>query len=119
VTATTVEDPAIWKKRVEGLEASGQSCRKYAKQIGVNPNTLAGWRWKLRRRASAASSTKARVPATRECDFVDVTQQIAAALVTETGVIEVELGGAIVRVRGEVDSKMLVRVLRAVGGQRR
>ena len=117
MTAMTVEDPAIWKKRVEGLEASGQSCRKYAKQIGVNPNTLAGWRWKLRRRASAAPSTSG--PATRECDFVDVTTQIAAALVTEAGVIEVELGGAVVRVRGEVDSKMLVRVLRAVGGQRR
>ena len=112
MTATTVEDPAIWKKRVEGLEASGQSCRKYARQIGVNPNTLAGWRWKLRRRATNG-------PATGECDFVDVTKQIAAALVTESGVIEVELGGAVVRVRGEVDSKMLVRVLRAVGGQRR
>jgi transposase-like protein len=117
VTATTVEDPAIWKKRVEGLEASGQSCRKYAKQIGVNPNTLAGWRWKLRRRASAAPATRG--SATRECDFVEVTEQLAAALVTEVGVIEVELGGAVVRVRGEVDSKMLVRVLRAVGGQRR
>ena len=49
---------------------------------------------------------------------MDVTKHLAAALAKETGVIEVELGGALVRVRGEVDGEMLVRVLSAVGGQR-
>jgi hypothetical protein len=29
----------IWKKRVEGWRASGESCKAYAARIGVNPNT--------------------------------------------------------------------------------
>ena len=49
---------------------------------------------------------------------MDVTKQVAAVLAQETGVIEVELGGAVVRVRGEVDGEMLARVLGAVGGRR-
>lgn len=111
--ATKPEDPSVWKKRVEGLEASGQSCSDYARRIGVNANTLAGWRWKLRRRGQPASPEKASAR-----DFVDVTKQVAAVLAQETGVIEVELGGAVVRVRGEVDGEMLARVLGAVGGRR-
>ncbi|MFY0538888.1 hypothetical protein [Nannocystis pusilla] len=50
--------------------------------------------------------------------LVDVTEQVAAALVKELGVIEVELGGALGRVRGEVDGETLARVLGAVGGRR-
>ncbi len=107
--ATKPEDASVWKKRVEGLEASGQSCRDYARRIGVNANTLAGWRWKLRRRGPPAPAEKASAR-----DFVDVTKQVAAA----TGVIEVELGDVVVRVRGEVDGEMLARVLGAVGGRR-
>jgi transposase-like protein len=115
VTARTAEARSIWKKRVEGLEASGRSCREYAKQIGVNAQTLAGWRWKLRQRGSTLDSRPA--PETT-CELVDVTRQVAAALARETGVIEVEVGSVVVRVRGEVDGKMLARVLRAVGGRR-
>jgi transposase-like protein len=118
VTASKVVDPAIWEKRVEGLEASGRSCREYAKQIGVNPHTLAGWRWKLRQRARTGATPMRHGVGANERDFVDVTKQVAAALVAETGVIEVELGGAVVRVRGEVDGEMLARVLGAVGGRR-
>ena len=114
------EGHAIWEKRVEGLAGSGRSCREYAQQIGVNPHTLAGWRWKLRRRAGAAPTlARARVAGPREGDFVEVTRQVAAALVAETGVIEVELGGAVVRVRGGVDGEVLARVLSAVGERRR
>ncbi|PCC70109.1 IS66 family insertion sequence element accessory protein TnpA [Nannocystis exedens] len=119
MTASKVADPAIWEKRVEALEASGRSCREYAKQIGVNPHTLAGWRWKLRQRArTGATPARPRAAAASEREFVEVTKQVAAALVAETGVIEVELGGAVVRVRGEVDGEMLARVLGAVGGRR-
>lgn len=118
MTASKVVDPAIWEKRVEGLEASGRSCREYAKQIGVNPHTLAGWRWKLRQRARTGATPMRHGVGANERDFVDVTKQVAAALVAETGVIEVELGGAVARVRGEVDGEMLARVLGAVGGRR-
>jgi transposase-like protein len=118
VTASKVVGPAIWEKRVEDLEASGRSCREYAKQIGVNPHTLAGWRWKLRQRARSGATPARPRAAVNKREFVDVTKQVAAALMAETGVIEVELGGAVVRVRGEVDGEMLARVLGAVGGRR-
>ncbi len=31
--------------------ASGKNCKEYTAEIGVNPHTLAGWRWKLRGRS--------------------------------------------------------------------
>lgn len=52
---------SVWRKRVEGLEASGQSCSDYARRIGVNANTLAGWRWKPLG-AAGWRSTRARWP---------------------------------------------------------
>ncbi len=106
---------AVWRERVEGWGRSGMTCKEYAAKIGVNPHTLAGWRWKLRRQTAAAAPTRSRVPV---AGLVDVTEQVAAALVKELGVIEVELGGALVRVRGEVDGETLARVLGAVGGRR-
>ncbi|MCY1061743.1 hypothetical protein [Nannocystis sp. SCPEA4] len=46
-----------WEERVEGWGRSGMTCKEYAAKIGVNPHTLAGWRWKLRKRTAATSST--------------------------------------------------------------
>lgn len=45
------EKPAVWQERVEAHRRSGMTIKAYAAKIGVNPNTLSGWRWKLRRRA--------------------------------------------------------------------
>ena len=108
-----VETGSTWRERVEGWARSGLTCKEYAAKIGVNPHTLAGWRWKLRRQAAATTRTRAPV-----AGLVDVTEQVAAALAKEVGVIEVELGGALVRVRGEVDAEVLVRLLSAIGGRR-
>lgn len=110
-----VEMGSVWRERVEGWARSGMTCKEYAAKIGVNPHTLAGWRCKLRRRTTTTASTRSRVPV---AGLVDVTEQVAAALVKELGVIEVELGGALVRVRGEVDGETLERVLGAIGGRR-
>jgi transposase-like protein len=35
-------------KRVERWRDSGLTLKEYAAEIGVNANTLAGWRWRLR-----------------------------------------------------------------------
>ena len=122
------EGAEIWRRRVEGLAASGKSCREYAAELGVNPHTLAGWRWKLRGSPATATATTATTasrpsttpPARPEArGFVDVTRQVAAALVGEAGVSEIEVGEAVVRVRGAVDPETLARVLGAVGGGRR
>lgn len=120
-TAVT-EGAELWRPRVEGLAASGKSCKEYAAEIGVNPHTLAGWRWKLRgstATATMASRQSTTPPARSEArGFVDVTRQVAAALAEGTGEIEIEVGGAVVRVRGAVDREALARVLDAVGGRR-
>jgi len=40
-------------KRVERLADSGLSAREFAAEIGVNANTLAGWRWRMRSKRGA------------------------------------------------------------------
>jgi len=113
---------AVWRERVDGLAASGKGLKAYAAELGVNPHTLAGWRWKLRRRAAAeraksmSSSTSTMGPASG--DFVDVTREVAAALVGDVGIIEIELGDTRIRIRGRVESDALAVVLRAVEGRR-
>lgn len=37
-----------WKPLVEALEGSSMSTAVFAQQAGVNRNTLAWWRWKLK-----------------------------------------------------------------------
>ena len=111
---------AVWRERVDGLAASGKGLKAYAAELGVNPHTLAGWRWKLRKRAAAEltkpMSKSTMVPASR--DFVDVTREVAAALVGDVGVIEIELCDARIRIHGRVESDTLAGVLRAVEGRR-
>ena len=113
---------AVWRQRVDGLAASGKGLKAYAAELGVNPHTLAGWRWKLRKRAAAElAKPKSKRTSTMEPasgDFVDVTREVAAALVGDVGVIEIELGDARVRIRGRVESDALAGVLRAVEGRR-
>lgn len=114
---TAARTPAsTWKKRVERWAASGLNCKEYAARIGVNPNTLAGWRWKLRREARESTTSGNEAPAPPA--FVEVTEQLAAALAKEGGVIELEVGGAVVRLRGHVDADALSKVLKVLEGRR-
>ncbi|HUR85156.1 MAG TPA: transposase [Solirubrobacteraceae bacterium] len=105
---------SLWAQRVAKLEASGQSCKEYARRIGVNPNTLAGWRWKLRRnKASAGEEAQQGEP-----NFVEVTQQIAASLAQEVGEIELDVRRGLVRLHGPVDAGALATVLDVLEGRR-
>lgn len=113
---------AIWQGHVDGWARSGLSCKAYAAKIGVNPNTLAGWRHKLRRRGAvpgpSAIARATPVEDRGELGFVDVTRELAAALTQESAVIELEVGGALVRLRGQVDAEALARVLGVLEGRR-
>ena len=115
---------SVWRERVEGLAASGKGLKAYAAELGVNPHTLAGWRWKLRKRAAAelakpmSNSNRTSTMEPASGDFVDVTREVAAALLGDVGVIEIELGDARIRIRGRVESDALAGVLRAVEGRR-
>jgi hypothetical protein len=41
------EKREVWAKRVERLADSGLTAKEFAAEIGVNVNTLSGWRWRL------------------------------------------------------------------------
>ena len=46
------ETREVWAKRVERWRDSGLTLKEFASEIGVNANTLAGWRWRLRPESS-------------------------------------------------------------------
>ena len=56
-----------WSRRVEQWVQSGLTAKQFAAQTGVNPNTLAHWKWRLGK-AEAVAFGVARAPA-----FVEVT----------------------------------------------
>ena len=109
-----------WSRHVAAWAASGLSCKAYAAKARVNPNTLAGWRWKLRR-STPPPGTEPRTGDPKhggEPSFLEVTEQLAATLAQEVGVIELDVRGGLVRVRGPVDAGALVTVLSVMEGRR-
>ncbi len=42
------ESREVWSKRVERWRESGLSIKEFARELGINAHTLAGWRWRLR-----------------------------------------------------------------------
>ena len=91
-----------WRAHVDAWKSSGLSCRAYAAKAGINQRTLTWWKSKL---ATAGASGPA--PAS----FVEVTEQLAAPMVADAGVIELDVGGVHVWVRGRVEAEALARVL--------
>jgi len=105
MTAATHER---WEAHVAAWVSSGLTSKKYATQAGVNPRTLM-W-WKSRLKTASAPREVAR--------FVEVTDQVVALEPSTDGVIELDVGGTRILVRGRVDSEALARVLVAVEGRR-
>lgn len=114
---TTAEQ---WSRHVAAWAASGLSCKAYAAKARVNPNTLAGWRWKLRRNTQPAEAEPRPGDPKQggEPSFLEVTEQLAATLAQEVGVIELDVRGGLVRVRGSVDAGALATVLSVMEGRR-
>lgn len=109
-----------WSRHVATWAASGLSCKAYAAKARVNPNTLAGWRWKLRRSTPPTGTARELRDPKQGCEpsFLEVTEQLAATLAQEVGVIELDVRGGLVRVRGPVDAGALATVLSAMEGRR-
>lgn len=57
----TRENREVWAKRVERLADSGLTAKEFAAEIGVNVNTLAGWRWRIGCRGSGDEGRRGRV----------------------------------------------------------
>ncbi|PCC72529.1 hypothetical protein SAMN02745121_08743 [Nannocystis exedens] len=104
---------ATWRKRVEGWIASGQTCKEYAARIRVNAHTLGWWKWRLHGAQDGAQDR-----GTGGAGFVEVTQEIAASLTNEAGVLELEVGRVVLRIRGHVEADMLGRVLDVLEARR-
>lgn len=94
----------VWLDRVERWRASGLSTREFAAHIGVNANTLASWRWKLRR-SGAEEALGAPVP----LQFVEVRATEPAG--TEAHLEVVLRHGQVVRVPRDFDETALRRLV--------
>src|SRR6478672_4240268 len=99
----------LWRKRVAEWMQSGQTARAFAAQAGLNPGTLAYWKWRLSREAAeSAPRTGRRTDAIVELSTV--------AFVDER--VEVELvSGHKLRVPAGFDAASLIRLVAVLGGR--
>lgn len=92
-----------WSRRVAAWQSSGMTCREFAASAGVNPSTLAWWKWKLASRDEGAELG---------LTFFELTGvgQPACRPASGRGVT-VQMGEAQVAVPVDFDEATLVRVL--------
>lgn len=111
----------VWEKRVERWRDSGLTLKEFAAEIGVNANTLAGWRW----RPGAKVAVDGRHAVRSAPAFVEVVATPAAAPRSEASApvlgagagepLEVVLrSGHRIRVPAQFDPGALRRVLDAL-----
>jgi transposase-like protein len=101
---------ALWARRVEQWLESGQTAREFAATAGINANTLANWRYKLKREAARASSIdRERMPV----QFVELVNTQPEQQEQDER-LEIVLGGATVRVPARFDVESLRRVLAVI-----
>lgn len=55
-----MESREIWAKRIERQAANDLTVKEFCAEVGCNPHTFAGWKWRLGREAKAAKTKPAR-----------------------------------------------------------
>jgi len=80
---------ALWAKRVERWKDSGLTLKEFASEVGVNPNTLSHWSWRLGRERRTASGSKVprrsakknpdKKAAASPVEFIEVTPPVVPA----------------------------------------
>jgi hypothetical protein len=111
------ETREVWAKRVERWRDSGLTVKEFAAEIGVNANTLAGWRWRIgsgaRRPAPAVARSSPAFVEVVAAPEVGTTRATLSARVAEP--LELILrGGHRVRVPAEFDPAALRRLVDAL-----
>ena len=102
----------VWEPRVRRLEESDLTVAEFAAELGVNPNTLSYWKWRLGKEArdgrkrSAASQTKPR--------FVEVKPPEPSPVSAPERIEIVLEGGMLVRVPAAFEPETLRRVISAL-----
>jgi hypothetical protein len=96
-----------WAKRVEMLQQSGLSVRKFAEREGLKAGSLSFWKWKLEQQKSGASGGAPRVAPLK---FVELTAEEPAT--ETTAIFEVTLrSGRTVWVPEGFDADELARLV--------
>ena len=114
--------PEEWGKRVARWRDSGLSARQFAQELGINHHSLTTWATRLKQ----GYDRKQEAAQARERRSRRKTQPAASlTLVEVTGLpepspssFELVVGGRVVRVPAQFDSKALLRLLAVLeGGQ--
>ncbi len=112
------ETRETWKKRVERWANSGRTAKEFAAQIGVNPQTLTYWKWRLSSEATPTPRAAA-VPAIPS--FVEVVAPLLAdEAPTSAGSQPLELllpRGLVLLIPPTFDAETLRRVVDVLGGR--
>lgn len=117
------ETREVWAKRVERWLDSGLTAREFATELGVNPNTLANWRWRLAQesdppaRSNSGTSTPPFVELIAAAAAGDPATTPATATTAPAGFEPLELmlaGGHRLRIPVHFDPGSLRRVLAAL-----
>lgn len=84
-----------WSVILDEAEATDLSMREFARSRGLNPSTLAWWKWRLKRSTPRPSA------------FLPV-------LVASPNPLELHVGGAVIQVDGDTDLVLLKSVVQAL-----
>ena len=116
--------PALKRELIERSLQPGASVSGIALDSGINANLLFKWRREHLRAGARGTATAISTPVLLPVTIESPTSQIAAApspppasapaARANTGVIEIEIGGSRVRLRGSVDETSLRAVLTAL-----
>ena len=116
--------PALKRELIERSLQPGASVSGIALDSGINANLLFKWRREHLRVGARGTATAISTPVLLPVTIESPTPQIAAApspppasapaARANTGVIEIEIGGSRVRLRGSVDETSLRAVLTAL-----
>ena len=116
--------PALKRELIERSLQPGASVSGIALASGINANLLFKWRRQHLRSQARATAAAVATPVLLPVTIESPTPQAAAVALsvpasapaarTNTGVIEIEFGGARVRLRGSVDEASLRTVLTGV-----
>jgi len=108
------EPRELWAKRVERWTDSGLTAAEFGAEIGVDPQRLTRWKWRLKA-AKTTSSKERETPAPNEAPaFVEVMAQPVPTKPRKEPPEALEIvlhGGLRVRVPVGFDSAGLVRVI--------
>jgi hypothetical protein len=113
---------ADWVKRVERWSDSGLSAKQFAVEIGVSPQSLTFWKWKLRREAGAhahaeeSRAKRSKVGTRPTTTFLQLVPSIATQTQSSSMLELVLPSGLAVRIPPAFDEPTLKRLIALLGG---